>query len=205
MDIEHLLSVKNRSELRAWFLENHLTQKLCWVVVSMTPKLDTLLYLDAVEEALCFGWIDGIKKRTPDNLTAQRFSPRAKKSSWTELNKERVRRLERLGLMTPQGRTVLPDMREDAFVIDPVIMQRLKEDSQAYAHFLAFPPLYQRIRIDTIQSVKAEPELFRQRLEKFIRQTRENKMYGGWNDNGRLLQSLGGPSPSFNTGELKNQ
>lgn len=195
MDIEYVLPVATRAELRAWFVDNHLTQKSCWVVVSMTPKPDTLLYLDAVEEALCFGWIDGIKKRTPDNLTAQRFSPRAKKSSWTELNKERVRRLERLGLMTPQGRAVLPDMREDAFMIDPAIMQRLKEDSQAYAHFLAFPPLYQRVRIDTIQSVKAQPELFRQRLEKFISQTRENKMYGAWNDNGRLLEGSGGSSP----------
>ncbi|HFL3758325.1 TPA: YdeI family protein, partial [Clostridioides difficile] len=157
------------------------------VLVRMTPKSDTLLYLDAVEEALCFGWIDGVKKKISETELAQRLSPRSKKSSWTELNKERVRRLEKLGLMTDEGREVLPDMNYDSFRIDPVIEQRLKEENQVYENFMAFPDLYKRVRIDTIQSNKKQPELFKSRLDKFICNTRENKMYGQWNDHGRLL------------------
>jgi len=151
-------------------------------------KVDgTLLYLDAVEEALCFGWIDGVKKKTVDGILAQRMSPRKRNSSWTELNKERVRRLERLGLMTAAGNRVLPDMDIEHFAIDDEIMERLKHEPNGYAHFMAFPALYRRIRIDTIQSVRHQPELFASRLEKFIEHTRENRMYGQWHDSGRLL------------------
>lgn len=117
----------------------------------------------------------------------QRLSPRFKRSSWTELNKERVRRLDRLGLMSEEGRQVLPDMAPESFVIDEVIGQRLKEDPEVYANFLAFPPLYSRIRIDNIQSYKKQPELYQSRLDKFIANTRDNRMYGAWHDNGRLI------------------
>jgi uncharacterized protein YdeI (YjbR/CyaY-like superfamily) len=187
MEIENLITVKSREDLRVWLRENDKTEKSCWVAVSMTPNPETLQYLDAVEEALCFGWIDGVKKKMSETQLAQRLSPRSKKSSWTELNKERVRRLEKLGLMRDEGRKVLPDMDHDSFKIDKVIEQRLKEERQVYENFLAFPALYIRVRIDTIQSNKNQPELFKSRLDKFIINTRENKMYGQWHDNGRLL------------------
>ncbi|TNJ62252.1 thymidylate synthase [Paenibacillus hemerocallicola] len=187
MEIENLIPVKSREDLRVWLQENGKTETSCWVVVSMSPNPDMLLYLDAVEESLCFGWIDGVKKKISETQLAQRLSPRSKKSSWTELNKERVRRLEKLGLMRDEGRRVLPDMDHDSFKIDRVIEQRLKEERQAYENFLAFPALYRRVRIDTIQSNKNQPELFMSRLDKFITNTKENKMYGQWHDNGRLL------------------
>jgi uncharacterized protein YdeI (YjbR/CyaY-like superfamily) len=187
MEIENLITVKSREDLRVWLQENCKTEKFCWVVVSMTPNPDTLLYLDAVEESLCFGWIDGVKKKISETQLAQRLSPRSKGSSWTELNKERVRRLEKLGLMRDEGRKVLPDMGQDSFKIDRVIEQRLKEDKQTYENFMAFPDLYKRVRINTIQSNKNQPELFKSRLDKFITNTKENKMYGQWHDNGRLL------------------
>jgi len=163
-----------------------MTEPCCWVIVSMKQTKGTLLYLDIVEEALCFGWIDGIKKKTSETELAQRLSPRSKKSSWTELNKERVRRLEKLGLMTEEGRSVLPDMSPDSFTIHPVIEQRLKENSQVYENFNKFPDLYKRVRIDTIQSYSNQPDLFNIKLEKLIRNTKQNKMYGQWNDHGRL-------------------
>lgn len=156
-------------------------------MVSILPKADTLLYLDVVEEALCFGWIDGIKKKNSENHLVQRLSPRSKKSSWTELNKERVRRLEKLGLMTDEGRKVLPDMNSNSFVIDKFIEKKLKEDVLVYKNFINFPELYRRVRIDTIQQVKNQQELFMKRLDKFIENTKQDKMYGSWNDNGRLI------------------
>ncbi|MGG0813007.1 YdeI/OmpD-associated family protein [Paenibacillus alvei] len=187
MEIENLITVKSREDLRGWLQEHSKAETFCWVVVRLTPTPDTLLYLDAVEEALCFGWIDGIKKKISDTQLAQRLSPRSKRSSWTELNKERVRRLEKLGLMRDEGRKVLPDMGHDSFRIDKVIEQRLKEEKQVYENFMAFPDLYKRVRIDTIQGYKNQPELCKSRLDKFVTNTRENKMYGQWHDNGRLL------------------
>lgn len=186
-EVDRFIPVISREALRVWLQENSKTEKSCWVLVRMSPQSDTLLYLDAVEEALCFGWIDGVKKKISETELAQRLSPRSKKSSWTELNKERVRRLEKLGLMTDEGRKVLPDMNYDSFRINPVIEQRLQEEKQVYENFIAFPDLYTRVRIDTIQSYMNQPELFQSKLDKFITHTRENKMYGQWNDNGRLL------------------
>lgn len=187
MDLKNLLSVKSREELRVWLQTNSKNEKYCWVCVSMLPTPHNILYLDAVEEALCFGWIDGVKKKISETQLVQRLSPRSKNSSWTELNKERVRRLELIGLMTEEGRKNLPDMETVLFKIDAVIEKRLMEDKLAYANFLKFPELYKRVRIDTIQSNKRWPELFERRLNKFIANTRENKIYGQWNDNGRLL------------------
>lgn len=188
MEIDKLLTFKKREELRDWLLANSTTEKYCWVIVTIKPKLDTLLYLDVVEEALCFGWIDGVKKKLSETQTAQRLSPRAKKSPWTELNKERVRRLEKLGLMTDEGRKILPSDIHQPFKIDSVIEEKLKEDQEIYENFMAFPDLYRRIRIDTIQTNKKDAVLFESRLAKLIEQTKANKQYGAWHDNGRLIE-----------------
>lgn len=79
MEMENLLAVQSRGDLRTWLEQNSTSKKSCWVVVSLTPNPDTLLYLDAVEEALCFGWIDGVKKKISETGLAQRLSPRSKK------------------------------------------------------------------------------------------------------------------------------
>ncbi|WP_329470883.1 YdeI/OmpD-associated family protein [Exiguobacterium sp. 9-2] len=187
MEITDVLRFTNREDFRQWLSEHAEHKSFCWVILSRKQTGEGLLYLDAVEEALCFGWIDGIVKKTEDGELAQRFTPRRKNSNWTELNKERVRRLERLGLMQPSGRQVLPDMRPDAFVIDDVIKTRLQEDPVVHEQFKHFPELYRRIRIDTIQSVRKDPALYEKRLQTLIEKTKLNQMYGQWNDGGRLL------------------
>lgn len=186
---KNLLNAKNRDELRLWLTENHDRENECWVVVKRgRPQADnTFWYVDAVEEAMCFGWIDSTEKRLDNGVTAQRLAPRKKNSLWSELNKERCRRLEKSGRMTDAGRAVLPDMSPSGFVIDSEILQALQADSDVWNNFLNLPPLYRRVRIDTIQIKKKQPELFQSRLRKFIENTRQGKTYGEWNDNGRLL------------------
>lgn len=186
MDFKNLLSAKNRDELRQWLLENYNTESECWVIVKRgRPVADgTFWYIDAVEEAMCFGWIDSTTKKMDNGITAQRLAPRRKGSLWSELNKERCRRMERLGRMTDAGRAMLPDMSEQGFVIDSVILEALQADPEIWRNF---PPLYQRVRIDTIQIKKKQPELFQSRLQKLLDNTKANIIYGEWNDNGRLL------------------
>lgn len=188
MEIHNLLDIKSRAELREWLIQNHKTEKECWVVVKRgRPTDDNIFwYIDAVEEALCFGWIDSTTKKIADNVTAQKLCPRKPRSNWSELNKERCRRMERLGLMTDAGRAVLPDMSPNGFIIDKDILQRLQSDPVVWNNFCKFPDLYRRIRIDTIQIKKNQPELFESRLNKFIENTRKGLLYGEWNDNGRL-------------------
>lgn len=184
---ELLLQANSRGQLRQWLEQNSTTEKACWVIVSVKEQENTVMYLDAVEEALCFGWIDGTKKKIDEDRLAQRLSPRRKTSSWTELNKERVRRLERLGLMTEHGRKVLPDMEINNFKIDDDILRIINSDKVLCENFNNLNDIYKRIRIDTIQSYKHDRELFEKRLEKFIENTKQNKMYGQWHDNGKLF------------------
>lgn len=185
----NILKAKNREELRLWLENNYETQKECWVIVKRgrPQNDDTFWYIDAVEEALCFGWIDSTVKKLDNGITIQRLSPRKKGSIWSELNKERCRRMEKLGKMTQAGKKVLPDMSEKGFNIDIDILEALKKDEIVWATFHKFPSLYQRVRIDTIQIKKKNPQLFQKRLEKLIENTKKGIMYGEWNDNGRLL------------------
>lgn len=189
MEIKNLLPAKNRDELREWLIKNHNTEDECWVVVKRGRPIDngTFWYIDAVEEAMCFGWIDSTTKKMSNGITAQRLAPRRKGSVWSELNKERCRRMERLGRMTNAGRSVLPDMSENGFVIDKDILTALQADPEIWENFQNFPPLYQRVRIDTIQIKKKQPDLFNSRLQKLLKNTKVDVMYGEWNDNGRLL------------------
>ena len=95
MEIHNLLDIKSRTELREWLIQNHKTEKECWVVVKRGRATDdnTFWYIDAVEEALCFGWIDSTTKKIANEITVQKLCPRKPRSNWSELNKERCRRI----------------------------------------------------------------------------------------------------------------
>lgn len=191
MEIKNLLPINSRAELRKWLMCNHKTASECWAVVKRgRPKDDgTFWYIDAVEEALCFGWIDSTYKKIDENITAQKFTPRKAKSHWTELNKARCRRMERLGLMTEAGRAVLPDLSDAGFVIGPDMLQLLQSDAVLWENFNQLPELYKRVRIDTIQFYKKRQiEIYEKRLQKFVESTRNGLLYGEWNDNGRLSE-----------------
>ena len=186
--METLLNIRTRHELRDWLTRYSITEKEAWVFSVPKPVPGKISYLEIVEEALCFGWIDSTKKVINEGHI-QRITPRKKNSNWTELNKERVRRLEKMGLMTEMGRKCLPDMSPQSFTILPQIMAALQSDTEVWKNYLALPELYKRIRIDTIQSCLKikDRDLFTKRLQKFIDNTRQGKMYGAWHDDGLLL------------------
>jgi uncharacterized protein YdeI (YjbR/CyaY-like superfamily) len=185
--MKNILDIKTQNEFREWLVQNHDRESECWFVVKKgkTRSDNAVWYLDSVEEALCFGWIDTTHK-TVNGVDMQKFTPRSKNSVWSELNKERCRRLEKLRLMTDAGRRVLPDMSERGFVIDDDVLQSFTENSIAWENFKKFPLLYQKVRIDTIQREKRDAT-FWQRLKKLIENSENNKMFGEWNDNGLLL------------------
>lgn len=169
-------------------MEHHDTDTECWLELKRGKPVDEehFWYLDAVEEALCFGWIDSTH-RNIDGREMQRFSPRRKNSPWTELNKERVRRLEKLGLMTDAGRKVLPPMGRGSFKVDPNIEKALKE-ARVWSKFKRFPPLYQRIRAYNVHFYKSRNKSeYEKTLQHLIEETKKGKMFGEWNDYGRLV------------------
>ena len=134
MEVENLLHLGNRSELRHWLKENHNKEKCCWVVTyrsKFPPEWSAIPYIEVVEEALCFGWIDSTLKRLSDGRLAQRLSPRRAKSHWTQLNMDRCVDLDDRGLMTEAGRQAF-EKAFDYEIIPPdsEINQRVKEEAK---------------------------------------------------------------------------
>jgi len=182
---KNILTLCTREAFREWLTLHAQTEKECFLVLKRGKPVDDehFWYLDAVEEALCFGWIDSTLALI-EGVRMQRFTPRSKKSNWSELNKERVRRLEALGLMTDSGRSVLPDM---GFTMDPALQSEMHSVG-VWEDFTRFPPLYQRIRAGNLASAqKRSSEEFQKAFRYFIVQTKAGRMYGEWNDYGRLL------------------
>ena len=98
----------SRAEWRAWLAENHATSAGVWLITwKKQAARPTVAYEEAVEEALCFGWIDGVVNRIDNERTKEWFAPRRPKSTWARSNKERVARLEAAGLMTDAGRAAI--------------------------------------------------------------------------------------------------
>lgn len=179
MEITDTLYIANRREWRKWLGKNHATAPEIWLVSyrkdSGKPRI---AYADAVEEALCFGWIDGIAKKIDGESSAQRFTPRRPKSNWSELNKERARRLIADGKMTAAGLAALGDALESEFRIAGDILQALQADKQTWKNFQQFSESYQRIRIGYIEDVRKQPEFFNKRLAYFLKMTAVNKKIG---------------------------
>ena len=133
MEVVNLLHLSSRSELRQWLEENHNEEKCCWVVTyrGKRPEWPAIPYIEVVEEALCFGWIDSTLKRLPDGRLAQRLSPRRPKSHWTQLNMDRCIDLENRCLMTEAGRQAVEKAFEDEIVFpDSEISKRMQEENK---------------------------------------------------------------------------
>ena len=185
--MENVLDISLRQAFRDWLEEHYDAESECWIDVKKGKPVDeeTFWYIDAVEEALCFGWIDSISLSV-DGKRLQRFSPRKKRGYWTELNKARVRRLERLGLMTDAGRKTLPPLGPRSFKFDPDLVQELKK-ARVWSKFRSFPKLYQRVRAYNVSFYKKiDINQYEKSLAHLIEETRKGKMYGEWNDYGRL-------------------
>ncbi|HEX9840476.1 MAG TPA: hypothetical protein VGA72_14090 [Anaerolineales bacterium] len=109
MEIGETLYVITSDEFRKWLIKNHLTKKEIWLIqYKKATKKPSINYVDAVEEAICFGWIDGFEKGMDAERYAIRFTPRGPKSNWTNTNKERARKMIVQGRMTKTGRATLP-------------------------------------------------------------------------------------------------
>jgi uncharacterized protein YdeI (YjbR/CyaY-like superfamily) len=185
MEVGKTLYVTERGQWRAWLEKNHDTENEIWLVFyrksSGKPRLP---YNDAVEEALCFGWIDSTVKSIDEERLAQRFSPRRSGSPVSEMNKERIRRLVGQGKMTAPGlETVRRDLddlaeKEKSPAIAPDILDALKGDPGIWKNFQGFPDSYKRIRIGWIEGARKRPNEFRKRLDYFLRMTAKNKRYG---------------------------
>jgi hypothetical protein len=143
-----------------------------------------LSYLDVVEEALCFGWVDGLAKKVDSSRTAQRLTPRKPGSHWTEHNKERARRLISSGLMTVAGEAVLPDLTIQPVSLAADVQAAFERTPGALPFFLSQPALYQRVRLGYVEEQRRNGAEFERRLKNLVKRSAAGQQFGNWNDAG---------------------
>jgi uncharacterized protein YdeI (YjbR/CyaY-like superfamily) len=182
MKIGKTIYFDNRYDWRDWLENNFKDADEIWLIF---PKKHTgkpsILYNDAVEEALCFGWIDSIRKRLDEDHSVQRFTPRNKKSHWSQANKERCRWLLKNNKVHPSLVDSYQSIVNEKFKFPKDILDKIKENKKAWKNYRYFSDAYKRIRIAYIEAARNRPEEFEKRLKNFIAKTEENRMigYGG--------------------------
>jgi uncharacterized protein YdeI (YjbR/CyaY-like superfamily) len=179
MEITQTLHVTNPKDWRDWLKKNYKTENEIWLIYykkgTGKPRIE---YNDAVEEALCFGWIDSIVKTLDEERTVQRFSPRKPKAKYSQANTERLRTLVAQKKVIKEVTETLGDVLNEEFVIPPDILKAIKANDEAWKNFQKFSDSYKRIRIAFIDGARNRPEEFKKRLQYFIEMTEKNKMFG---------------------------
>ena len=139
-----------------------------------------LSYNDAVEEALCFGWIDSTIKHIDPTHRAQRFTPRKKGSPYSRPNIERLIWLERQGLLHPHIRDSVLSLIRTPYIFPADILDAIKADGVAWENYEKLSEPYKRIRVAYIDAARKRPNEFKKRLESFIKKTRDGKLIVGF-------------------------
>jgi uncharacterized protein YdeI (YjbR/CyaY-like superfamily) len=189
MKITSMITPRNRAEWRLWLVKNHRTVSEIWIgfYKKHTGK-SCVSYVEAVEEGLCFGWIDGIVQRYDDERYVQRFTPRRKGSKWSDLNLKRVRQLTAAGLMTDAGLEAVAKGMTSAgqtekkpvsnrIVVPAYLKEALAMNKRAQANFVTLPPGYKRTAIKWITAAK-KIETRDRRVSEFVRLTAANQRIG---------------------------
>lgn len=179
MEITQTLYVSDRQAWRDWLMEHSRAEKEIWLIYyrKHTGK-PRIAYNDAVEEALCFGWIDSTGKRLDEERYVQKFSPRRRGSKYSQTNKERLRRMIEQGKVADDILATLGNILDEEFVIPPDILEALTANEQTWANFQRYSGPYQRIRIAYVDDTRDRPEEFKKRLRHLIEVTEKDKQFG---------------------------
>ena len=179
----NIFATASRQAWRDYLMANYQTLNEVWFVFpTLEANEESLSYNDAVEEALCFGWIDSTNRRLDDTHCIRRFSPRKKGSPYSQPNIERLIWLNERDLLLPEVRESVLPIIETPFQFPKDIIRALKKDPEVYENYLKFSDSYKRIRIAYIDAARNRPEEFKKRLDAFIKKTKAGKMimgYGG--------------------------
>jgi uncharacterized protein YdeI (YjbR/CyaY-like superfamily) len=186
------LDITDRDEWRKWLETHHDREKEIWLVYyKKHTNKPSLPYDDAVEEAICFGWIDSVVRKLDEDRYMQKFTPRKSKSNWSDLNRQRAKKMIETGKMTEAGcekiRELLAEdkngLKTDKkemkmkIVIPPEIKKVLDANKRASESFNNLAPGYKRQYMSWILDAKKE-ETRERRLKEVISRLEENKKPG---------------------------
>ncbi len=184
------LHVTKREDWRRWLQANGRREKEVWLVFyKRHTGRKRLEYDDAVEEAICFGWIDGLLRRLDDERYAQKFTPRRPGGNWSDLNIARAKKMIAAGLMTPAGSSFItpalldrrprpsPARAAAARPFPATIARALAADAKAGAFFAGLAPSYRNLYVAWVESAKKE-ETRQRRLAEMLALLRAGRKLG---------------------------
>lgn len=188
MEITNPLFFKSAKELRKWLEKNHNKAIEVWIgFYNVKSGKKTVSYKEAVDEALCFGWIDGIRKNLDAESYVNRFTPRKKKSIWSNVNTKRINELMEEGRVHPAGlaafnvrdekRTGIYSFEQDSHKLLPAYEKRFKINKKAWKYFTSKAPWYQRTSIHWVMNAKQEATRLK-RLETLISDSENERTIG---------------------------
>jgi uncharacterized protein YdeI (YjbR/CyaY-like superfamily) len=172
---------ESSNDFRRWLEKNHATTQELWVgYYKKHSKQPSITWPESVDEALCFGWIDGIRKSVDDLRYAIRFTPRRPGSIWSAVNIKRAQELSNQGLMKPAGMTAFNARRENrsgvysyeqrSANLDEPYKKMLRQNKAAWDFFYAQPPSYRKAVGWWVVSAKQEGTRLK-RLQKLIEES----------------------------------
>lgn len=171
----------NRHDWRNWLKANFETMDDIWLEYPLkNTGRKRILYNDAVEEALCFGWIDSTVKSLNGETTIQRFCKRRTNSSFSQPNIERLKWLFKNNMIHESVKDEVLKIIQQEFIFPEDIINRLKSDKIVWNNYQNLSESYKRIRIAFIDTARKKPEEFNKRLNNFIAKTKENKLIKGF-------------------------
>lgn len=185
---EPIVSFKTSQELRTWLLKNHTKSNGIWLQISKkTSAIPSITYDEALDEALCFGWIDGQKKKFDDKSWLQKFTPRRAKSVWSKRNREHIARLTKEKHMQPMGlrevETAKSDGRWDSAYDSPKniemptdFLKELRKNKRAYEFFLTLNKANTYAIAWRLQTAK-KPETREKRISAILEMMRDGKKF----------------------------
>lgn len=174
-----------QSDFREWLEKNHDKAQELWVgYYKKASGIPSITWPESVDEALCFGWIDGIRKSIDDKSYMIRFTPRKPNSNWSAVNIKRVEELTSLGLMKPSGIEAFQKWQENKSAqysyerknvkLDPKYEAKIKANKKAWDFFQSLPPSVKKPSTWWVMSAKREETRLR-RLKSLIKASEEGQ------------------------------
>ena len=179
MTIGETIYASRRQQWRAWLEKHYNSEEEIWLIFyKKSTGKPNISYNDAVEEALCFGWIDSVRKGLDEISLAHRFTPRKPRSGYSQPNIERLRRMVTENKVIDEVQQHVNELLAVPFDYPEDIMHALKSDEDVWQNFSQFAPAYHRIRIAFVHDGRKREGEFEKRLANLIKKTKANKQYG---------------------------
>jgi uncharacterized protein YdeI (YjbR/CyaY-like superfamily) len=185
MEMQTPIFFKSLNELRKWFQRNHGKISEVWIgFYKVNSGKKGISYKEAVDEALCFGWIDGIRKGLDEESYVNRFTPRKKSSNWSNVNIKRINELIEEERVHPAGLAAFKErtkeksgvysFEQDSHTLSPAFEKKFKANKKAWNYFTSKAPWYQRTSIHWVMNAKQEATRLK-RLETLITDSENEK------------------------------